>query len=99
MQLGEDAHLGAQQLGHDGDRDVIDRAALVALDAIRIGEVDGGDEDDRGLLEARVAVHHVRQLEAIDLRHADVHQHDRDVVAEQLLHRLAGRPGLDQVFA
>src|SRR4051812_48420238 len=99
MQLGEDAYLRAQELRYDGDSDIVDCAALVALDAIRVREVDGGDEDDRGFLETRMPVHHVRELKAVDLRHADVHQHDGDIVAEQLLHGLAGRPGLDQVCA
>ena len=61
--------------------------------------MDGGDEDDGGLLKARMPVHHVRELKAVDLGHADVHQDDGDIVSEQLLHRLAGRPGLDQVLA
>ena len=81
MEFGEDADLGPQELRDDGDGDVVHRAALVALDAVQIGEVDGGDEDDGGLLEARMLAHHLRQLEAIDLRHADVHQHDGDIVA------------------
>ena len=99
MEFGEDADLRPQELRDDGDGDVVDCTALVALDAIRIGEMNGGDEDDGGFLEARVAVHHIRQLKTVDLRHADVHQHYSDIIAEQLLHGLTCRSGLDQVFA
>ena len=37
------------------------------------------------LLEARMLADHRRELEAVELRHADVDQHDRDVVLEQKL--------------
>ncbi len=98
MQLGKYAHLGPQQLWNDGHRDVIHRAALISLDAIQIRQMYCRDEDDGRLLEARMLVHHIRQLEAIDLRHADVHQHHSDIMTEQHVQSLAGRPGLDQVL-
>jgi hypothetical protein len=61
--------------------------------------VDGGDEDDRRLLEARVLADHRRQLEPVELRHADVDQDDGDILLEQLLERFARRGGLDQILA
>ena len=42
---------------------------------------------------------HLRQLETVELRHADVHQHHGDVVLEQMFKRLLAGRGLDQVFA
>ncbi len=41
------------------------------------------------LLKARMLPHHICQLEAVDLGHADVHQHDRDVTLQQVVQRLA----------
>ena len=58
-----------------------------------------GYEDDRGLLETRMLADHRRQLEAVELRHADIHQDDGDIVLQQLLQRLARRRGFDQIFA
>jgi hypothetical protein len=57
--------------------------------------MDGGDEDDRGVLEARMLADHGSELEAVELRHADVHQDDGDLLLEQILQRLAGGGGLD----
>jgi hypothetical protein len=61
--------------------------------------MDGGDEDDRRLLEARMLAHHRRELKPVEIRHADVDQHDRDVVFQQELEGLPGGSGLDQVLA
>ena len=94
VELGEHPDLGAQHLRHDRHRHVVDRAHLVAAQAVDVGEVDRRDEDDRGLLEARMLADHRGQLEAVELRHADVDQHDGDVGLQQMLERLArrGRP-------
>ena len=40
-----------------------------------------------------------RELEAVEVGHADVDQHHRDVVAQELLERLGGGAGGDQVLA
>ena len=42
---------------------------------------------------------HVGQLEAVDLRHADIHQHDRDIGFQQVLESFAAGVGLDQILA
>ena len=42
-------------------------------------------------LEARMLADHRRQLEAVEVRHDDVDQHDGDVVLQQMLQRLVGR--------
>ena len=91
IELGEDPDLGAQHLRDDRHRHVVDRAHLVAAQTVDVGQLDGGDEDDRGLLEARMLADHRGQLEAVELRHADVDQNDGDLVLEQLLQRLARR--------
>ena len=41
---------------------------------------------------------HRRQLEAVDVRHDDVEQDDRDVVLQNLLQRLAAGLRLDQIL-
>src|SRR5258708_34784147 len=56
------------------------------------------NEDDCRLLKTRMLVHHICQLEAIDLRHTDVHQHHGDIMTEEHFQGLASRPGLDQVL-
>ena len=98
-QLGEDLDLGAQDLRNHGHRHVVDGAGLIAAHPIQIGQVDGGYEDDRRLLVARVLPQHLGQLEAVELGHADIHQDDGDLVLEQDLERLARRVGLDEVLA
>ena len=99
VQLGEDAHLGAQDLRDHRHRHVVDGARLVAADAIEVGHLDGGDEDDRRLLVARMPADHLRQLEAVEIGHADVDEHDGDVGLQQRAQRLAGRVRLDQILA
>ena len=62
-------------------------------------DLDRRDEDHRGLLEARMLADHRRELEAVELGHADVDQDDRDLVLEQDLERLAAGGRDDQVLA
>ena len=52
--------------------------------------MDRRDENDRSLLEARVLANHRGELEAVELGHADVDQHDRHFRLEQMLS--ASRP-------
>ncbi len=52
VQLDEDADFGAQNFRDDGDGDVVDGAASVAVDLVGVGEVDAGDEDDGGFAES-----------------------------------------------
>ena len=42
---------------------------------------------------------HRRQLEAIEVRHDDIDQHDGDLMSQQVLQRLVGRVRLDEVLA
>ena len=66
---------------------------------VGFGDLDGRDEDEGELLEARMLADHGGQLEAVEARHDDVDQHDGDVGLEQDAERLVRRAGLDQVLA
>ena len=70
---------------------IIDGSALVSLEPVQIGEMHAGNKNDRGLLKAGMLPNHVGQLEAVELRHADVHQHDGDIVLQQVFQRLPAR--------
>ena len=98
-ELGEDADLGAEELGLDGHRHVVDGPGGIALEAVHVGEVHGGHEDDRGLPEAGMLADDLGQLEAVEVGHAHVHQDEGDLLLEQVLERLASRTGLDEVGA
>ena len=98
-ELDEDADLGAQHLGHHRHGDVVDRADLVAAQMVGLGDLHARDEDHGELLEARMLADHGGELEAVDLRHHHVDQHDGDVGLEQDAERLVRRVGLDQVLA
>src|SRR6266850_274202 len=43
-------------------------------------------------------MNHFCQLESVEFRHAHIHEHDGDIILEQLLQRLAPGGGLDQIF-
>ena len=100
VEIDEHPHLGAQHLGHDRHRDVVDGADLVAAQMVGLADLDGRDEDDGELLEARMLADHGGELEAVELRHHHVDQHDGHVVGlEQDAERLVRRGRLDQVLA
>ncbi len=79
VQLGEDADLGAQQFRHHRHGQIIHRAGLIAAQIIVLRHMDGRDEDDRRLLEARMLADHLGQLEAVQFGHADIDQDHRHV--------------------
>ena len=93
MQLHQHGHLAAQDLRHHRDVHIVDRAELVALQPIELGDVHAGDEDDRRLLEARMLVDQGRGLEAVHARHADIEQHDRELVLHQAFRAPRGPSG------
>ena len=72
---------------------------LVSLEAVEIGQMHGGDEDDRCLLKARMLADDFGELKPVDLGHAHIHQYDSNVDLEQLLQSVLGRRRLDQVLA
>ena len=98
VKLGEYLDLGAQHRRNDRHRHVIDRAHLVAAQAIDVVHLDGGDEDDRRALKPRMLADHGRELEAVEFRHADIDQDDGGLVLEQELQSLARRSRLDQIL-
>ena len=51
------------------------------------------------LLEARMIADHRRELEAVELRHDDVDQHDGDVVAQQVIEGFPRRARGNEVLA
>ena len=46
------------------------------------------------LLAARMLADHLRELEAVELGHVHVHEHDRDVLLQQMRQRFARRLAL-----
>jgi hypothetical protein len=98
-QLDQDHDLAAQDLRDHRHHHVVDRAELVALQAVHVGDVDRGDEDDRRALEARMLVDHARGLEAVHAGHVDVEQDQRELLLHQPLERVHAGTGLDQAFA
>ena len=97
-QLDEDPHLGAQQFRNDGDRYIVDGAKLIAPQAIHVGHLDGGDEDDSRLAEARVIADDLGKLKTVEIRHDDIDQNDRDLMLEELLQGLVRGAGPDDLF-
>ena len=98
VKLDEDLDLGTQHVGNDRHRHVVHRAHRIATQPIDVGQMDRGNEDDRRFAETRMLAQHGGKLEAVELRHADVDENDRDVVLEQELQGLARRRGFDQVL-
>src|SRR6202035_1711383 len=79
VQIGEHSDLRAQQFRNHRNRNVIHRAMLVTFKLVQVGEMNGGDKDDCSALKAGVLPDHCSQLEAIELRHAHIHQHNCNV--------------------
>ena len=99
IELGEHSHLGSQHLGDHRHRNIVDRAHLIGAEAIDVGQMDCGNEDDCGFLKAGMLANHRRQLEPIELRHANIDEDDRNLQLEQLLERLAGGGGLHEILS
>ena len=99
IELGEHSHLGSQHLGDHRHRNIVDRPHLIGAEAIDVGEMDCGNEDDRGFLKAGMLANHRRQLEPIELRHANVDEDDRNLQLQKLLQCVAGGSGLHQIFS
>src|SRR5882724_12977472 len=99
MKFSEDADLGAQQLGNNWNGNVIDSTAFVAFQAIDVGKMHGGDENDRSFLKSRVLANHFGQFEAVEFGHADIHQQDREVHLQQQLKRFSAGRCFHQIFA
>ena len=99
MKLDEYPYFRAQHFGNDRHRDIVHRAHRITTNAVDIGQVNRRNEDDRRFFKARMLPQHGSKLEAIEFRHADVDQNDRDLVLEQELQCFARRRRLDEVLA
>ena len=97
VELDERVHLRAQNLRDDRHLQIIHRADFVALQPIEIGEMHAGHEDDRRAPEAGMVANHLRQLEAVEFRHADVHNDDGELGLEKLIERFPRRVRRDEV--
>ena len=89
VEVAENANLRAQEVRNDRDRKIVDSAGLIASQAVELGEVNRGDEDDRGLFKPRMFANHRGQLKSVQLGHRDVDKDDRDFVPQKLLKRLS----------
>ena len=69
------------------------------FDTIGVGQRDGRDKNDCGLLKARMIADHPSEFKTVELRHADIAQNDGDVLFEKMLEGLPGRPGFDQILS
>ena len=98
MQLDEHGDLGAQHVGAERLEDVVDRACRVATEDVLFVLGDRGDEDDRDVFRALALLDQLRRLEAVEQRHLDVEQDDRDVVEQQLAERLFSGMGVEEVL-
>ena len=103
IEVDEDVDLRLQDQRLDRLEDVVDGAGRVAAKDVQVVLVVGGQEQDRDARRARPRPDHGRELEAVDPRHADVEQDDRELVLEDVAqHLLAGlgeddlEPGLAQ---
>src|ERR1700678_921811 len=59
----------------------------------------GGDENDCCALKTEMLADHGRELKAIELRHADIHQHHGYLGFEKNFESFFRRVGFDQIFA
>src|SRR5919197_4276835 len=99
VQLHKYTDFGPQELGNDRDGNIIHCPMFVALELVKVGVMNGGDEDDGDLLIAWMLTDKCCQFKAVNLRHTHVQEDESNVGVEQVLQRLSGRTGLDQVLA
>ena len=98
VQLDKHFDLRAQNFRNDRHRHVIDCAHLVTAQTINVGQQDGGNENERCLLEAGMIADHRGQLEAVDVRHIDVDENDSDVILQEQLERFRSIARAQQVL-
>ena len=98
MELHEHSDLGPKHLGHDRLEQKVHRPDGVAPEHVRVGALVGGQEDDRSVPRAVALPDQVGELEAVHAGHLDVHQDQREVVAQQPAQRLDAGAGPDEVL-
>ena len=99
IEIDEDTDFRAQHFRDDRNRHVVDRSHFVAAEAVQIGNLDGGDENHRGFLETRMFTDHGRELETVELGHADVDQNHGNFVLEQIFQGFSSRSRYHEIFA
>src|SRR6185312_5289861 len=99
VKISEDSYLCAEEFGDDGNEQVVYRPMFVALEAVRIGNICAGNEDDGGVLKARVVANAVRQIEAVEPRHVDVRQDHGYFIAQEIIEGFVCGTGANQIFA
>ncbi len=87
-ELDEHRDLRPQHLGLDRELDVVDRPQRVAACHAGLELAHRGHEDDRRLLGAGPPADQAGGLEAVELRHVDVEQDHRELVAQERAQRL-----------
>ena len=88
-QLHEDVDLGAEDVRVERLEDVVDGAELVAAEDIRLAARQRGEEDDRRVAGAVALADQAGGLEAVEVGHLHVEQHDREVRVQQMTEGLA----------
>ena len=99
VQLDEDRHLRAQDLGVEGLEDVVDRTRRVTPEHLLLVLRDRGDEDDRHVARAFALLDQRRRVEAVELGHLHVEQDHGDLVPQQLPQRILAGMRVDEVLA
>src|SRR6202035_1918245 len=87
-EVGKYPYLGQQKFGDDWHKYIIDRPVAVPFHTIWVGQRDGGNKDDCGVLKARMIADHPSEFKTVELRHADIAQNDSDVLFEKMLEGL-----------
>ena len=95
VEIDEDRHLRAQDLGVERLDDVVHRAHGIAAEHVVGLLVDGREEDDRHMAGALPPLDELRRLEAVETRHLHVQEDQVELVLQQALERLLARAGLD----
>ena len=98
-EVDEDADLRPQHGRDDRLGEEVDRPELVALEDLALVALEGGQEDDRGVLRAVALADQRGRLEAVQARHLDVHQDHGEVGVEDAHQRLLAGAGAHQVQA
>src|SRR5262249_36947325 len=99
VELNKNFYLGAENIRDNGHGNVIHGAELVPSQTVLVGQVDGRNEDDCGLLKSRMLAYGTRQLEVVHARHADISENDRDIVLQQLSQGFLPGARLDEVLS
>src|ERR687888_156390 len=98
VQLDEDGDLRAEDLRVEGLEDVVDRAGLVAAEDLPAVLADRRQEEDRDVPRALPLLDQLGGLEAVEARHLDVEEDDRELLLEPVAERLEDRLEREQVL-